>query len=61
MCIRDSFTIADICIGYALYLGSLPLIDLADGYSPQVRAYLARLVERPAFRRAAALGAPLFG
>ena len=55
------FTIADICIGYALYLGSLPLIDLADGYSPQVRAYLARLVERPAFRRAAALGAPLFG
>ena len=55
------FTIADICIGYALYLGSLPLIDAADGYSPQVSAYLARLMARPAFQRAAALGAPLFG
>jgi len=55
------FTIADICIGYALYLGSLPLVDAADGYSPQVSAYLGRLMARPAFQRAAALGAPLFG
>ena len=55
------FTIADICIGYALYLGSLPLVDAADGYSPHVSAYLGRLVARPAFQRAAALGAPLFG
>jgi hypothetical protein len=26
-----------------------------------VRAYLERLTERPAFQRAAAMGAPLFG
>ena len=53
------FTIADICIGYALYLGSLPMLDIAPRYTPQVRDYLARLVQRPAFRRAAAPGEPL--
>ena len=53
------FTIADICIGYALYLGSLPMLDIAARYTPQARAYLERLVARPAFRRAAALGEPL--
>jgi glutathione S-transferase len=55
----DRFTIADICVGYALYLGSLPMIGMGEAYSAPVRAYLARLVERPAFRRAAARGAPL--
>ena len=56
---EERFTIADICVGYALYLGSLPLIDVAETYPPQLRDYLARLTERPAFQRAAALGAPL--
>lgn len=50
------FTIADICVGYALYLGSMPLVDVADQYAPQVRDYLARLMERPAFKRVTALG-----
>jgi len=55
------FTIADICIGYALYLGSLPLVDAADGYTPPVQAYLERLMQRPAFRRAASMGTPILG
>jgi glutathione S-transferase len=52
------FTIADICIGYALYLGSIPLLDLADGYPPAVADYLQRLMARPAFQRAFVMGAP---
>lgn len=53
------FTVADICIGYALYLGSLPMIGVADAYPAAVRDYLGRLTERPAFRRAAVIGDPL--
>jgi glutathione S-transferase len=53
------FTIADICIGYALYLGSLPMLGIAEAYPPAVRDYLERLCARPAFRRAAAIGEPL--
>jgi glutathione S-transferase len=53
------FTIADICIGYALYLGSLPMIGMGDAYSAPVRDYLQRLMARPAFQRAAARGQPL--
>lgn len=52
----ERFTIADICVGYALYLGSMPLVDVADQYAPQLRDYLARLMERPAFKRVTALG-----
>lgn len=50
------FTIADIAIGYALYLGrSLKLNEVVDRQlQPQTEAYLDRLVERPAFIRAAA-------
>jgi glutathione S-transferase len=50
----NRFTIADIAIGFALYLGEL--LHISDEYSPQVGAYLARLKERPAFIRAIALG-----
>jgi glutathione S-transferase len=50
------FTIADIAIGYALYLGKLQHLD--GDYTPQVSVYLARLMERPAFQRAVAIGAP---
>ena len=46
----DRFTIADIAIGYALYLGQSLEID-AD-YQPQTLAYLERLKERPGFQRA---------
>ncbi len=46
------FTIADIAVGYALYLGEV-LSGIADGYQPQTLAYLERLKARPGFQRAA--------
>jgi len=48
--VAGRFTIADIAIGYALYLGRVLRLD--DRYKPQTVAYLERLLERPAFRRA---------
>ena len=51
------FTIADICIGYALFLGTTAGLDLGAQYAPQVQHYLARLLSRPALLRARALGA----
>lgn len=50
----NRFTVADIAIGYALYFGDL--LGLSKDYSPQVTDYLARLVERPAFRQVVVLG-----
>lgn len=45
------FTIADVCIAYALHLAdSLP--PLAEKITPNARAYLERMRERPAFKRA---------
>ncbi len=46
----DRFTIADIAVGYALYLGELNGFSI--DYSPQVQRYLGRLKRRPAFVRA---------
>lgn len=51
------FTIADIAVGYALFLGIG--LRFADRYQPQTRAYLDRLCERPAFQRANGYGEPL--
>jgi len=51
------FTIADIAVAYALYLGRALKFD--ERYQPQTAAYLARLMERPAFRRADEQGEPL--
>jgi glutathione S-transferase len=48
------FTLADIAVGYALYLGEK--LGLAGQYAAQTRSYLARLEARPAFRRADAQG-----
>jgi len=45
------FTIADIAIGYALYLGEK--LGIAGDYEPQTQAYLERLKARPGFVRAA--------
>lgn len=45
------FTIADIAIGYALYLGDA-IVGLGGGFGPNVRAYLERACARPAFIRA---------
>ncbi len=50
----EKFTIADIAVGYALYLGKLN--GFADNYTPQVSRYLDRLTDRPAFQRANAIG-----
>ncbi len=49
------FTVADIAVGYALHLGQS--LGLDARYTPQVKDYLARLQARPAFKRAAAIGA----
>lgn len=46
----DRFTIADITVGYALFLGTS--LGLDERYKPNCRAYLARLMARPAFKRA---------
>lgn len=51
------FTGADICVGYALYLALV--LGLAEGFKPQTRAYLDRLMARPAFERANAHGQAL--
>ncbi|MEX2481235.1 MAG: glutathione S-transferase family protein [Gammaproteobacteria bacterium] len=50
----DRFTVADIAITYALYLGDK--LGLSDRYAEQTMAYLQRLTARPAFQRADAQG-----
>lgn len=50
----DRFTIADIAITFALHFGDS--LGLSERYKPQTRAYLDRMRERDAFRRANALG-----
>jgi glutathione S-transferase len=47
------FTIADIAVGYALYLAET--LGLRGGFKPNTEAYYRRLAERPAFQRAIAL------
>ncbi len=47
------FTIADICVGYALYLAET--LGLRPGFKPNTEAYYRRLSERPAFQRAISL------
>lgn len=49
----DRFTIADICIAYALYLADT--LGLRGGFKPNTEAYYKRLSQRPAFQRAIAL------
>ena len=44
------FTIADIAVHYALYLGRS--LGLDARYKPNCRRYLEALIERPAFQRA---------
>jgi len=55
--VDNRFTIADIAVSYALYLGRVLKLD--ERYQPQTAAYLERLMERPAFKRADAQGEPL--
>jgi len=51
--VAGRFTIADICVGYGVYLAS-KLAPLEPRLTPNVRAYLARLTARPAFQKALA-------
>ncbi len=46
----DRFTIADIAVHYALFLGRT--LGLDARYKPRCRDYLERLMQRPAFQRA---------
>ncbi|WP_193940603.1 glutathione S-transferase family protein [Parahaliea mediterranea] len=55
--VDERFTMADIAVGYALYLGRL--LQLDAHYQPQTGAYLARLCERAAFVRADDRAGPL--
>ncbi len=48
--VADRFTMADIAVGYALYLGDT--LGLAERYRPNCRRYLTNLTSRPAFRAA---------
>ncbi|MDV4146541.1 glutathione S-transferase family protein [Shimia sp. FJ5] len=48
--VADRFTVADIAVGYALYLGEFT--GAASDYAPQTRAYLDRLKDRDGFKRA---------
>ena len=46
----DRFTIADVCVGYALYLADT--LGFKGGFKPNTLAYYERLSARPAFQRA---------
>ena len=51
----NRFTMADIAIAYALYLGEIN--GFSQEYSPQVTAYLERQKQRPAFVKSVAITA----
>ncbi len=53
----DRFTIADIAVAYALYLGLTNGLD--TGYSQPIKDYLARMTERDAFKKALPIGEEL--
>jgi len=46
----DRFTVADVCVGYALILAES--VGLDDGVPENLKAYRKRLTERPAYIRA---------
>lgn len=46
----DRFTIADIAVGYALFLGAN--LGLDEHYKPNCKRYLESLMERPGFQSA---------
>ena len=50
--VAGDFTAADISVGYALWMGSVLGLDF--DYPDAVRAYLDRLLARPAYRAASA-------
>ena len=55
--VDNRFTVADIAVGYALYLAAT--LQLDERFTPQTRAYLERLKARPALQKAESYGEPL--
>ena len=49
----NRFTIADICIAYAIHLANS--LDIEEVFTPNVKRYWDAIIERPAYQRAAAL------
>lgn len=45
----DRFTVADICVGFSLYLADT--LGFKGGFKPNTAAYYERLSARPAFQR----------
>lgn len=52
--VDNRFTIADIDIAYALYLGEL--LGFSGDYEPHVNDYLQRMKARPAFQKVVVIG-----
>ncbi len=50
----DRFTLADICVGFSLFLAD-KMLGLRQGFKPNTEAYYPRVTARPAFIRTAAL------
>ena len=50
--VADRFTVADIAVHYALFLGRS--LGLDARYKPNCQRYLAALMQRPGFQRAMA-------
>jgi glutathione S-transferase len=49
----DRFTIADVCITYAIHLANS--LGIEEVFTPNVKRYWDAIIERPAYQRAAAL------
>jgi glutathione S-transferase len=47
------FTIADVCIAYAIHLANS--LGIEEVFTPNVKRYWDAIIERPAYQRAAAL------
>ncbi|MGH1373960.1 MAG: glutathione S-transferase family protein [Cellvibrionaceae bacterium] len=52
--VDNRFTVADIDIAYALYLGEL--LGFSKDYEPHVNEYLQRMKTRPAFQKVVVIG-----
>lgn len=55
--VDNRFTVADIAVAYALYLGRA--LKFEERYKPQTKEYLQRMMARPGFKRADEQGEPL--
>jgi len=51
---EDRFTLADICVTYALLLGSSNVLGFDKEYTTKTQKYLKRMIARPAFKAAQA-------